>query len=161
MSMERTLEQEAVDRCARAGLALAVAESCTGGLIAHRITNVPGASRVFKGGVTAYANSAKMQLLGVSDTILAEHGAVSEPTALAMVRGARRALDADVAVAVTGIAGPDGGSPDKPVGTVYVAVSGPRGERVRLEHFSGDRAAIKSQTADAALRMVAHLLEEA
>jgi nicotinamide-nucleotide amidase len=110
-------------------LTLGLAESCTGGLMAARLTDLPGASSVLRGGVVAYANQAKVALLGVSEALLAAHGAVSEPVALAMARGARERFAASVGVGVTGIAGPDGGSADKPVGTTCFAVAGPAGER--------------------------------
>ncbi len=100
-----------------------MAESCTGGLVGHRITDVPGSSTYFLGGVIAYAYEAKERLLDVRHATLYEHGAVSEQTALEMARGARRVLGADIGIAVTGIAGPGGGLPDKPVGTTWVAVS--------------------------------------
>jgi nicotinamide-nucleotide amidase len=100
------------------GLTVGFAESCTGGLVAHRLTNVPGSSGYFRGAVTAYADTVKEQLLGVPAGLLAEHGAVSEQVAGAMAEGACRLLGVDVAVATTGIAGPDGGTPEKPVGTV-------------------------------------------
>jgi PncC family amidohydrolase len=102
---------------------VATAESCTGGLVAHRLTNVPGSSGYVRGGVVAYANEAKQQLLGVAAETLAAHGAVSEETAAEMAAGARRALGTDVAVSTTGIAGPDGGTTEKPVGTVCLGLS--------------------------------------
>jgi nicotinamide-nucleotide amidase len=103
------------------GLKLATAESCTGGLISNRVTDVPGSSAVFTHGFITYANEAKRDLLGVPQSLLDEHGAVSEPVACAMADGALCVSGADIAVAVTGIAGPDGGTPDKPVGTVWIA----------------------------------------
>jgi nicotinamide-nucleotide amidase len=111
------------------GLTLALAESCTGGLLAARLTDLPGASAVLQGGVVAYANAAKTALLGVPEALLGSHGAVSESVALAMARGVRERLGAKVGVAATGIAGPDGGSPEKPVGTVCFALVGVAGER--------------------------------
>jgi nicotinamide-nucleotide amidase len=119
---------ELVDRVvrtlARSGLTLATAESCTGGGIGQEITAVPGSSSCFLGGIIAYANDTKMRQLGVPAALLDAHGAVSEPVAVAMAEGARAALGSDLAVGITGVAGPGGGSPDKPVGTVHVAVSG-------------------------------------
>ena len=153
------VENMLVERCIRAGVTIAVAESCSGGLIAHRITNVSGASAIFKGGVVAYANSVKMNLLAVPEDALASFGAVSEAVALAMAEGVRRALNTDFSVAVTGIAGPSGGTVEKPVGTVYIAVAGPSGAQACLHHFSGDRAAIKTQTAETALTHLLELLE--
>ncbi len=159
MDLEKTPEHELVTRCLSAGVTIAVAESCSGGLIAHRITNVPGASDVFRGGAVAYANEVKTQLLGVPTDTLAVHGAVSEPVALAMARGARRVFKGEYSVAVTGIAGPSGGTAEKPVGTVYIAVAGPLEARARLCCFEGDRAAVKAQTADAALAFLLERVE--
>ena len=105
------------------GLKLAVAESCTGGLVSHRLTNVPGSSAYFTGGVVAYAYEAKAALLHVSWDTLRAHGAVSRETVIEMARGVRTALGADISVSVSGVAGPGGGLPDKPVGTVYVALA--------------------------------------
>ena len=106
---------------------LALAESCTGGCIAHRITNVPGASAVLLAGLVTYSNAAKQQFLGVQADTLAQHGAVSEPVAREMAEGARREAQADYALSVTGIAGPSGGTPEKPVGTVFIGLAGPSG----------------------------------
>lgn len=108
--------------CQQQHLKLAFAESCTGGLLAHRISQTAGASEVLQGGIVSYSNQAKRQLLGVSEQVLIEHGAVSEPTAIAMLQGATNAFNADIAASVTGIAGPGGGSVEKPVGTVWVAI---------------------------------------
>lgn len=120
---EATLEAVVQRMLSERGLSLAVAESCSGGLLAERITSVPGASEVFRGGVVAYANAAKAELLGVPWALLEQHGAVSEPTARAMAEGVRKRLGADVGVATTGISGPGGGSEDKPVGLVFVALA--------------------------------------
>lgn len=140
------------------GETLGTAESCTGGLIAALITSLPGSSAWFKGGITAYANEIKTALLGVPEDVLATHGAVSEATALAMARGAVNALRVSHSLAVTGIAGPDGGSPDKPVGTVWLAwcVAGQATARRFL--FTGDRAAVRDQAAQAALEELVRLL---
>lgn len=134
------------------GLTIATAESCTGGLIAALLTEVPGSSDYVLGGVVSYANSAKTALLGVGTDLLAEQGAVSEPVALAMAAGMRRRLGADLALSVTGIAGPGGGSADNPVGTVWIGMAG-LGDAVaaRRFHFAGDRAAVRAQAAAAAL----------
>jgi len=137
-----------------AGLTLALAESCTGGLVAHRVTNVPGSSAYFLGGVVSYSNEAKQRILGVAPATLDAHGAVSEETAGEMARGARRLFGADLAASVTGIAGPGGGTPDKPVGLVYVAVSSRAGERCERFLWSGDREANKRESAQAVLRML-------
>jgi PncC family amidohydrolase len=141
------------------GLTLAVAESCTGGLLGHRITDVPGSSEYFLGGVVAYAYEAKERLLGVEHNTLYEHGAVSRETALAMARGARSAFGADVGLSVTGIAGPGGGLPEKPVGLTWVAVSMREGEWAESYLFEGDRHANKAQSAESAMTLLLQTLE--
>ena len=141
------------------GLTLALAESCTGGLIGHRVTQVPGSSEYFLGGVIAYSNDAKAAILGVSKSTLREYGAVSRQTAAEMAQGARRAFRADIAVATTGIAGPSGGSRAKPVGLVYLGLAHGGGTIVRRHLFKGTRHAVKSQAANAALAMVREHLE--
>jgi nicotinamide-nucleotide amidase len=133
------------------GLSLAVAESCSGGLICHRITNVSGSSDYFLGGIVAYSNQAKMDFLDVPAATLAAHGAVSAPTAHAMAAGAAKRFRADLAVAVTGIAGPTGGTPDKPVGTVFMGLATPQGVKTRHCRFYGSREEIKILTAETAL----------
>lgn len=139
---------------ADAGRTLATAESCTGGLVGHLLTEVPGASSVFRGGVIAYADTVKIRSLGVPEATIAAHGAVSAQTAVAMAEGARRALDADVAIAVTGIAGPSGGTEAKPVGLTYVAVADAAGHDVKRFAWSGDRHANKAASAGAALDLL-------
>jgi len=141
-----------------AGWTLAVAESCTGGLLSHRITNVPGSSAYFLGGVVAYAYDAKEHVLGVSHATLYDYGAVSEETAREMARGVRRLLGADLSIAVTGIAGPGGGLPDKPVGLVYIALSARRAESCQRFVWSGDRESNKWQSSEAALQMLVDYL---
>jgi nicotinamide-nucleotide amidase len=136
------------------GLTVSVAESCTGGLLGHRLTNIPGSSRYFERGVMVYSNRAKEEMLGVPASLLAGHGAVSAPVAEAMVSGIRRISGSPCGIAVTGIAGPDGGTPIKPVGTVFVAAAWPSGLRVRHFRFAGGRAAVKRQSAQAALDML-------
>jgi nicotinamide-nucleotide amidase len=120
------------------GKSLAVAESCTGGYISHLITSVPGCSDYYRGGVTSYSNEAKQNLLGVKKETLEKYGAVSEQVAKEMVEGAKGALNADYAIATTGIAGPTGGSEEKPVGTVWIAISGPEKTRTKKYVFVGD-----------------------
>ncbi len=142
------------------GLSLATAESCTGGLIGHRVTNVAGSSDYYLGGLVSYSNEVKEQLLGVSHATLLAHGAVSEETAREMARGVRQRLAADVGLAVTGIAGPGGGSPLKPVGLVDVALSAPDAELCQRHQFGADRLANKQQSAEAALRLLLGYLEE-
>lgn len=136
------------------GWTLATAESCTSGLIASRITDAAGSSDYFAGGVAAYAYEAKVALLDVSWDTLKTHGAVSRETVLEMARGARKVLSADIAVSVSGIAGPGGGLPNKPVGTVWIGLAAPNGEWTRLLHFDGDRIQNKSSAADAALQFL-------
>ena len=142
------------------GLTLATAESCTGGLVAARLTEVPGSSDVFAGAVVAYANEVKAAQLGVPDAVLRDHAAVSAETAEAMARGARERLGVDVAVSVTGIAGPDGGTAEKPVGLVFLHASGPMGERRLRFDFPGDRETIRGRAATAALHLVRRLVTE-
>lgn len=142
------------------GLCCATAESCTGGLIGAALTDIPGSSEWYRGGVISYANEAKIRLLGVSGALLATRGAVSAEVALAMARGACGALGADVALASTGIAGPGGGSPAKPVGTVWLGWALRGGSRAKLFHFSGDRAAIRGQAVDAAISGLLALLAD-
>ncbi len=135
-----SLEEAVVQKLRKAGLTLATAESCTGGLVAKRLTDVAGCSDVYLGGCVTYANEAKMKLLGVREETLRSFGAVSEQTAREMARGVRLSLGAHIGTATTGIAGPGGGTPDKPVGTVYVAVSTPEGETVRALSLSAMRS---------------------
>ena len=141
-------------------LKLALAESCTGGLIGDRITNVPGSSEYFLGGIVAYAYEAKVALLGVSWDTLNTKGAVSQETVLEMARGARRILNTDIAVSVTGIAGPEGGTPEKPVGTVWIGLVAIEGEWTRLFQFSGSREQNKISSANAALQMLLDFLQD-
>jgi len=155
---ERPIEEHVLALLRARGLTLATAESETGGMVAERLTSVPGASDVFLGSVVAYANEVKEKQLGVPRSVLVEHGAVSAQTAAAMARGARDRLGADVAVAVTGVAGPGGGTPEKPVGLVYLHAEGPEGEAGREFSFPGDRAAIRVRSAVGALHLVRRLL---
>jgi nicotinamide-nucleotide amidase len=136
------------------GLTLALAESCTGGLIAARLTELSGSSAYFVLGAVTYADSAKVALLGVPADLLARTGAVSAETAAAMAAGVRRQAGSDLGVAVTGIAGPDGGTTAKPVGTVFIALADARGVVTEAHRFSGDRAAVREQTVAAALDLL-------
>jgi nicotinamide-nucleotide amidase len=151
---ERPIEEHVLSLCEARGLTLATAESCTGGLVAARLTGIPGASAVVLGGVVAYANEVKEGELDVPAALLEEYGAVSPEVAEAMAHGARERLGADVAVAVTGIAGPDGGTPEKPVGLVYLHVEGPDGGHGREFSFPGDRASIRARATVGALHLV-------
>lgn len=155
---ERTVGEIVLAQCRRLGLRLATAESCTGGLVSARLTDVPGSSDVFLGGIVSYSNEAKVRLLGVPAEVLERHGAVSAETAEAMAEGARRTLGADAAVSVTGIAGPDGGTPEKPVGLVYI--SGVAPDRVATERIvlSGDREAVRGRATALALHTLRRLL---
>ena len=149
-----------LDLCRDKGLKLASAESCTGGLVSARLTSIPGASEVFKGGVVAYADEVKADELGVPEELLARHGAVSAEAAAAMAAGVRERLGVDVAVAVTGIAGPGGGTAEKPVGLVYLHAEGPGGSVGRELSFPGDRDAIRARATAAALHLVRRLLAQ-
>jgi PncC family amidohydrolase len=140
--------------CLARGLTVATAESCTGGLVAHLLTEVPGSSGYVRGAVVAYADDVKRRVLGVPAEVLAAHGAVSAQVALAMAEGVRERLGADLAVAVTGVAGPSGGSSEKPVGLVYIAVAGVGPPDVRRFHWTGDRSDNKRASAGAAIEML-------
>lgn len=136
---------------------VAVAESCTGGMLSEVFTSISGSSAYFLGGIVAYDNSVKEGVLGVAQEVLEQHGAVSKQTALAMAKEARLKVQADIGIGVTGLAGPTGGTAEKPVGLVYVALDSANGSACREFHFDGDRNEIREQTCVKALRM---LLEE-
>lgn len=157
---ERTVAQLVLEGCRALGLTLATAESCTGGLVAARLTDVPGASDVFLGGIVSYADEAKRTRLGVPAETLARHGAVSAETAAVMAEGARRELGADAAVAVTGIAGPGGGTEEKPVGLVFVHAESPLGGSARRMHLPGDRDAVRTRATAVALHTLRQLLAQ-
>jgi PncC family amidohydrolase len=140
--------------CLERSLTIGAAESCTGGLVADAITDVSGSSAYFRGSIVAYANEAKMGLLEVPGDVLAAHGAVSAQVAMAMAEGARRRLEAALAVGVTGVAGPGGGTDDKPVGLTYVAVADEGGVEVRRFVWQGEREANKVASAQAALELL-------
>jgi nicotinamide-nucleotide amidase len=154
----RPVEELLLDACRERGWTLATAESCTGGLVAARLTSIPGSSDAVLGGVVAYANAVKEAELGVPASLLAEHGAVSAEAAAAMAAGVRERLGADVGISVTGIAGPGGGTPEKPVGLVYMHVSTPEGEDGLDLQIPGDRAAIRARATAAALHLTRRLL---
>ena len=149
-----TLEARLLDKLKSGPYLLATAESCTGGLIGHRITNVSGSSAHYMGGVVAYSNAAKMQLLSVPEATLIEHGAVSAETAAAMADGARTLFDVDFALSVTGIAGPGGGTAEKPVGLTYIGLALPGETKVERFIWNGNRAANKAASVDAAFEML-------
>jgi competence/damage-inducible protein CinA-like protein len=157
---ERPVEAIILDLAREEGLTIAAAESCTGGLVAARLTSVPGSSAVFIGGVVAYGDRIKREQLGVPAETLERHGAVSAETAAAMVNGAREAFGADVAISVTGVAGPGGGTPQKPVGLVYLHAAGPAGEQAVQLHLPGDRDALRRRAAASALHLVRRLLAQ-
>ena len=143
------------DALRKKGLSLGVAESCTGGLLSSAVTDVAGSSDYFKGAIVAYANSIKRSLLGVKASTLSSFGAVSKETAREMSRGAQGALKADISAAITGIAGPGGGTDKKPVGLVFIAISKGKRTTVKKFLFKGNRKSIKRQSAEAALKMLA------
>jgi PncC family amidohydrolase len=153
------LENQIGNYLRASGQKLATAESCTGGLIGHRLTNIPGSSDYYLGGIIAYAYEAKVALLDVSWDTLHAYGAVSRETVLEMARGARKALSADVAISVSGIAGPGGGLPGKPVGTTWFGLSAEDGEWARVFCFQGDRELNKDLSADEALKFAIDYLK--
>ncbi|MGI8551892.1 MAG: CinA family protein [Dehalococcoidia bacterium] len=155
-----TLEETIVKLLRSRQQTVSVAESCTGGLLGDRLTNVPGSSAVFPGGVLAYHNQPKRDLLGVPAEVLEREGAVSAACATAMAAGVRRLIGTDYALAITGIAGPTGGSATKPAGTVYIALAAPTG-RVESYCFPGERLTYKLEVTDAALRLLLGELEAA
>ncbi|MGI9117434.1 MAG: nicotinamide-nucleotide amidohydrolase family protein, partial [Gaiellales bacterium] len=154
-----SVEQRVVETLIERGLTIATAESCTAGMVAARLAEVPGASATLRGGFVAYANDVKSAQVGVPAELIEAHGAVSPEVALALAEGARTAIGGDVGVGITGIAGPDGGSTDKPVGLVHIAVVGPDGTLETLERrFPGDREAVRTNSATAALHLIRLLL---
>jgi nicotinamide-nucleotide amidase len=153
-----TLDDLVAGGFAERGLTVATAESCTGGLLAARLTERPGSSAWVLGGVTAYANSAKEQLLGVPAEVLAEYGAVSPEVAVALAEGARARFGADIGVGITGVAGPGGGTPDKPVGTVHICVAGPDGTELRALRLPGSRAAVRERSVTRAMHLLRAML---
>jgi nicotinamide-nucleotide amidase len=152
--MSESLEAAVGRLLSQSGLTVGTAESCTGGLIGHRLTDVPGSSDYFRGGIIAYSNEVKERVLGVSPATLETRGAVSAETALEMAHGARRVLSVDIAVSVTGIAGPGGGTAGKPVGLTYLAVVAPDFARVERFVWDQERAGNKWASSEAALQML-------
>jgi PncC family amidohydrolase len=158
--MSDNLEQTLGPLLRQRGLKLATAESCTGGLVADHITDIPGSSDYFVGGVVAYAYEAKVALLHVSWDTLRLHGAVSRETVIEMARGVRTALGADIGLSVSGIAGPAGGLPEKPVGTTWIGISARDGDWARKFVWDGDRRLNKEYSAKAALQFVLDYLDK-
>lgn len=156
--MARQIEHILGELLARQKKTLAVAESCTGGLIANLVTNIPGSSVYFMGGVTAYSNQAKIGILKVPERIVQEEGVVNRSCAIAMAQNVRVIFHADIGIGLTGIAGPDGGSTQKPVGSVYIAVTDGEKTICKLFRYEGDRMQIKEKASETALRMVKELL---
>jgi nicotinamide-nucleotide amidase len=149
-----------LELCKRGGLHIAVGESCTGGLLGARLTAIPGSSAVMTGGVIAYSNAVKTEMLGVPTALIERHGAVSEPVAVAMASGARSRVGAEIGVGVTGVAGPDGGTPDKPVGLVWIAVDVGGTVQARGPRLIGDRAEIRYRASQTALDMMRRLVSD-
>jgi PncC family amidohydrolase len=156
--MDTTLEIRVGALLRQRGLTLALAESCTGGLVGHRVTNVPGSSEYYLGSVTAYAYEAKVRLLGVTWETLEAHGAVSDATVLEMAVGVRKVLGADVGASISGIAGPGGGMPEKPVGLVYFGLSIGEENLSKYRIFKGDRVEVKEQAAEFILGWLVEIL---
>lgn len=154
------LEVQAGELLRRRGLRLAVAESCTGGLIGHRLTNIPGSSTYYMGSVTAYAYEAKVRLLGVRWATLEKYGAVSKETVIELARGVRHALAADIGLSVSGIAGPGGGTPEKPVGLVWIGLSAGEVDEAWSFVWQGDRLLNKELSAEQALQLLVDYLSE-
>ena len=163
MSEEKTkvageeLEQKLIEILKEAGKTVSTAESCTGGWLAKRLTDVSGSSSVFLGGVVAYTNEVKERILGVPLELLQAHGAVSRPVAEAMAQGVRLLLQSDLGIGITGIAGPSGGTEEKPVGTVHIAVADSSGALHRAFLFAGGREEVRWHSSQAALEMLCHL----
>ncbi len=155
---ERPVEELVLDLCRARGYRLATAESCTGGLVGSRLTSVPGASDVVLGAIVAYANAVKERELGVPAGVLERHGSVSAETADAMADGVRERLGAEVAVSTTGVAGPGGGTPEKPVGLIFVSAVSPEGRLARRLELPGDREAVRQRTTAVALHLLRRLL---
>ena len=157
--MKIKLEEILYETMRTRGLTLATAESCTGGLVSDRVTNVSGSSEYFPGGIVAYSYEAKVNLLGVSWDTLNRHGAVSEETVLEMARGVRKIFNTDIGISVSGIAGPTGGLPDKPVGTTWLGLAANSGEWARQFVWDDDRLQNKQHSSEAALQFVLDYLE--
>ncbi|WP_432647193.1 CinA family protein [Mitsuokella sp.] len=158
--MSELLEEKIGRLLSAQNLTISCAESCTGGLLTSRLTDIAGSSAYVMGSVVSYTNRIKEALVGVRHETLLAHGAVSEETAREMAEGIRRAIKTDIGIGITGIAGPGGGTKEKPVGLVFIAVSGPWGTIVKENHFRGTRTEVKRQTTDTALSMACAYFEE-
>ncbi len=158
MTASKKTAAKVLEWCSRRGWSLSVAESCTGGLVGGCLTAIPGSSAVFVGGVIAYSNAVKENLLGVPPEVLHSKGAVSEETALAMARGVAKIFGSECGISVTGVAGPSGGTGEKPVGTVWFGAVSPGHELSRLGHFGGTRDHIREKSVQAALELILELL---
>ena len=152
--------EELADRLTMEGLSLSIVESCTGGAICKAISDMPGCSTFFEGGVVAYSDSAKIEIIGVTPECLKNHGTVSRRTALAMANGACETFTSDIGLSITGIAGPSGGSEEKPVGLVFIAVSNADREMVEEFRFDGDRDSIREKAVKAAIDLCIRFLDE-
>ena len=159
MNAESSIEARLGQRLAEKKFTVAAAESCTGGLVTSRLTDVAGSSAYVMGSIVSYSNDVKEKLVGVQHATLVAHGAVSKETAQEMAEGVRLAIGTDVGLATTGIAGPGGGTAEKPVGLVYTAVATPKGTRVRENHFQGTRTEVKRQASETVLTMALEALE--
>jgi nicotinamide-nucleotide amidase len=157
--MPRSEAESLVEALLSKGLRMSAAESCTGGLLGAEITSIPGASAVFLGSAVTYSNESKMSVLGVRESTLEAHGAVSTDTAREMAKGSVRAYGSDVAVSITGIAGPGGGTDEKPVGTVCMAVSDGEREVATKFNFKGDRSSVREQSVSEACRLLQQFVE--
>ncbi|MFW6040759.1 MAG: nicotinamide-nucleotide adenylyltransferase [Thermoplasmatota archaeon] len=160
IGMNDETEKEVAHLLTKKGLTVATVESCTGGLISHRLTNIPGSSSYFMMGLVTYSNQSKIELVEVDENTLDEKGAVSSEVAKQMAEGVREKADTDLGMATTGIAGPGGGSKEKPVGTVYMGLSTPQGTYTEKYHFSGNRWQVKEQTSEKALQWIIKYLEK-
>lgn len=154
MKEEAFLGRRLLETFKEKGWTLAVAESCTGGLLSSILTDQPGVSEIYKGAVVSYSDGVKEKILNISTEFLESYGAVSEPVAIKMAQGVRQALESDWSVSITGVAGPGGGSPEKPVGTVCFSVCGPNFEWTERTHLSGDREKIRRDSAHYALELL-------
>lgn len=154
MTLMKNIAKEIINAATKKGITITTAESCTGGMVAAALTSISGASVVFETGFVTYANSAKTKLLGVPEVMIKKYGAVSKEVAKAMAEGARKKASATIAISITGIAGPSGGSVKKPVGTVFIGVATPEKTIVEKYHFSGIRAQIRRQATNQALALL-------